>query len=262
MGTICIIKESKDRRMRHAAAELSKSGVDVIFERGKSLYRRSEGTAGSAETEVPPETVFTAGGVYTLYAPGVMVANPPALAADKTAVHYFDDEEYELKNALLTAEAALAIIIGECDVSVYRSDFLITGYGRIGKFIAAYIRALGGNVTVYARRSEVRALASGFGYAVTGGLDDTADLAVLGKYDAVINTVPARIFGGTHLAALKPDCLFLELASVTSYDEEQAERAGIHTIWARGLPGQYSPVTAGRLIAEAALRVIKREHHD
>jgi len=214
--------------MKYAAENLEKRGIHTI-----------------TESEAEPYD-------YTLYPPPAMAAGDAD--GDPTAIPYFSDETHELKNALLTAEAALALIITETPSAVHQSDFLIIGYGRIGKFTANYIRALGGNVTVYARKSEVRAAAECCGCKSVSDLDD------LSGYSAVVNTAPAFLLSAEKLEKLSADCLLLELASRQCYDAAYAERAELRAIWARGLPGRFSPVTAGRLIAESAVGYITARH--
>jgi hypothetical protein len=56
---------------------------------------------------------------------------------------YYDSEALTVKNAVLTAEAAIAIAVSCTDFSLFGSKSLVLGYGRIGRQLARYLKALG-----------------------------------------------------------------------------------------------------------------------
>ena len=67
----------------------------------------------------------------------------------------------------------------------------------------------------------------------------------------VFNTVPTMIFGREQLSRFGKDTLFIDLASKPGgIDITSAQELGRKVIWALGLPGKTSPVTAGEIIAE------------
>ena len=53
---------------------------------------------------------------------------------------------------MATSEAALAILIENTEKTLFGSNILIIGYGRIAKILAEYLKALKANVTVCARK--------------------------------------------------------------------------------------------------------------
>ena len=53
---------------------------------------------------------------------------------------YFENEEVKYKNAILTAEAAIAIAINDYKKSLRDSNCLIIGFGRIGKILADILK--------------------------------------------------------------------------------------------------------------------------
>ena len=68
--------------------------------------------------------------------------------------HYIDfflKEELQLKNAVPTAEGALALAMNELPVTISGAKAAVLGYGRIGRILAAKLKALGAEVTVAAR---------------------------------------------------------------------------------------------------------------
>ena len=77
------------------------------------------------------------------------------------------------------------------------------------------------------------------------------------NYDLVVNTIPARVLGREELAALRPDCLILDLASKPGgVDLAAAGELGLTVIWALSLPGKVAPVSAGRAIQQAIYHLL------
>ena len=166
-------------------------------------------------------------------------------------VDYYAQEPLTLKNAALTAEAALALIIQNTEFSLGGSNAVITGGGRISLICARYLRSLGCNVCVCARNAEQRVRAE-------LEFNRSAELPELQKLcesaDVIINTVPAELFSEEHFRLMSPSSLFVELASVDPTNAARfADKYGVRYIFASGLPGKISPKTAGEAIAEVIL---------
>ncbi|MBO4453213.1 MAG: hypothetical protein J5793_04700 [Clostridia bacterium] len=167
---------------------------------------------------------------------------------------YSKDGIFLAENALLTAEAALAILISNTGVSVSGSRFVVAGYGRIGKALTRMITRLNGKATVAARSGEQRiaALSSGAEAAGFDGIE-----APLTRADAVINTVPQRVFGKRELCAVRKGVPFIELASRPGgADGGEVVAAGLKYLPSPGLPGKYSPVSAGEALFRCAKRIL------
>lgn len=162
--------------------------------------------------------------------------------------NYFADETLTLKNAALTAEAAVMLMIRESPDTLTGADVLITGYGRIAKRLARLLAAFGCKVTIAARRSVQRdeALLEGFSAIATEKIN-AAD------YDFIVNTVPAPLFSEEDFTDAKSGMMFAELASLP---ENPPKNGSIKYIYASGLPGKYSPRAAGKAVAEALGRVL------
>ena len=76
-------------------------------------------------------------------------------------------------------------------------------------------------------------------------------------YDAVINTVPARI---AEPCDLPRGAIYIELASPPhGIDTDAARAAGIDVRLASGLPGKYAPASAAALIADCVRRRLGAE---
>ena len=168
-----------------------------------------------------------------------------------TLVNYAADEALTLKNAQLTAEAAASILINNTEGSLLGADVLITGGGRVAQCTARLLKAFGSNVTVCARNSAQLARAELYGCAAES-LRRTDSL--LPRCDIVINTIPSGIFTAEKFKEMKSGAVFMELASLPQEPYKTcAEGCGIKYIHAAGLPGKFSPKTAGLLIADFIL---------
>lgn len=168
---------------------------------------------------------------------------------------YYSLEDMKIKNALLTAEGAAAIAITEMKITLFGSKTLVLGYGRIGKCLAKILKSLGSDVCAAARKSEDRAMAeiSGMRAADFGSLKEE-----LYKSDAIFNTVPARILSEEELMCIRSGVPLIELASGAGCaDSEEAEKCFVRLIKAPSLPGRFSPVTAGRIIFESVMTLLK-----
>ena len=157
-------------------------------------------------------------------------------------------------NAALTAEAAVGILIRESEGSLRHSRCLLLGGGRIGKLLARKLAGLGADVTVMARKAADRALIAELGYTP---LEPEALEGRIGDFDLIVNTVPARVLSDAALCCVAPEALLLELASPPGgFNRDLARNIGLRALIAPGLPGQYSPLAAARLMRreiEAAL---------
>lgn len=169
-----------------------------------------------------------------------------------TLKNYFALETLTLKNAKLTAEAAVMLMIQSSKGALLGSETLITGYGRIAKFLAKALSALGSKVTVAARKPEVRALAELDGYAAV----DTSDMrGIIGKFEYIANTVPAQLFAENDFE--NSNAVYIELASLPQEPTKSlCKKHGLNYVFAGGLPGKYSPKAAGTFIAQTIKNII------
>ena len=178
------------------------------------------------------------------------------LAAKGARVYdYYKDEALTVKNALLTAEGVLGVIIEKTPVTVWRMNAAVTGYGRVAYFICRALHALGTNVTVYARNPAQRAKAETAGLSAEP-LDRLPEQSH--RFDVIVNTVPAPVIGEDAVANARKDCLFIETASVPyGIDFDACKRHDRELIKAFSQPGKTAPRTAGRIIADTVFGVMK-----
>jgi len=164
------------------------------------------------------------------------------------AFDYAASESFAIRNARATVEGALAIAIRETPITLNGANILVVGYGRIGKMLAGTLKDLGAKVTVIARRASDRALAWSQGL---GGENYASFLPHAANCDMIFNTVPATVITREILAALPNDAVVIELASPPGgIDLRDAAELGTHVISALGLPGKFSPKTAGHIITD------------
>lgn len=174
---------------------------------------------------------------------------------DGTHIDYSADEPLLIKNAHATAEGALELIIRLLPVTVCGSRFVITGYGRIASRLARMIKSLGGRVHVIARSERAIAEAESDGLEAAGFGDIEAPLS---RADALINTVPHRVFDLRTLAFLKKGSPYIELASSPGgADRAEVESLGLPFVPAPGLPGKTAPQTAGEIIYQSVASILR-----
>ncbi|MBE6798820.1 MAG: hypothetical protein E7525_03460 [Ruminococcaceae bacterium] len=172
---------------------------------------------------------------------------------------YYKSEPLTLKNALLTAEAAVSIAIKETEFSLFGSSSLVLGYGRIGKIVSRYLKALGAYVTATSRNDGTLAGIATDGYTPMNTADilENAD-----QFDLVFNTVPSPIMNRQFFGSLKKHCLVLDLATNSRLDLSAAEEYKINTLCLPGLPGKFFPKTAGELIGAEILNILKQQKEE
>jgi len=163
---------------------------------------------------------------------------------------YFAREDFTLKNAELTAEAALTLLLASPG-ALRGSRVLILGFGRIGRFLAAKLLALGAQVTAAARRPEDRALAEIMGCRAVS-ID-----AIAGDYDFAVNTIPRTLFGESELESI-PGAALIELASPPyGFDRAAAAGLGREIVLGSGLPGKISPRAAAGAIKDTIFSILE-----
>ena len=171
---------------------------------------------------------------------------------------YSKREDFLIKNAQITAEAALMLAIEQMPGALYESRCLITGYGRIGKALAPLLRATGAGVSVAARRAEDFARITSAGLC---GVRYSRLPAEAHRYDLVVNTADALVIGEAFIRNMNPNGIIIDLASRPGgTDFDAARRSGITAIHALGLPGKYAPRTAARIIMDTVTEMMEEEH--
>lgn len=268
---ITLVFAGGDRRCIAAAKAFSKD-VERVYVTGFDRYEQAVGNGVTLvhlpETAIPQADAlilplpYTIGGgllnapfaeksillstVFRLAENTRLVCGGMLPAEDERFFDYYD-ETMMLRNADLTAEAALLMAGDRISGCLNGARMVVIGYGRIGKQLASKARAIGCHVTVAARKESDHALIWMCGHTAVG----FADLPdALSNADIVCNTVPADIFTETMLARIPAEVPLIDLAGSI---------VGERVIRASGLPGKYAPDAAGQILKESAERILKKE---
>ena len=229
-------------RYSSQAAEYSESGERYIF-----LFAPGTELSFDAAAKIPiGSQVFC-------------VRIDPKIAGEfaqkQIAVHlYFDDELLAMKNAYLTAEGALAVIIERTDRSIKDMRALVLGGGRVGKSVAKLLHDNRCFVCVATIDPTEYAFSSIFSDVVYHFPDFEKHLS---EFDLIVNTVPKIILKGEKLERIKKDCFIIDLASKPGgVDFAYAEKLGLTVVHALGIPGKTAPRSAGLAIKDSVLSIL------
>jgi len=167
-----------------------------------------------------------------------------------------DREDFTLLNAIPSAEGAIAEAIAASNCNLHLNQALVLGYGRCGKVLAQKLSGLGARVTVAARRWESAC------EAIAAGCEVLEFLLLpyhMGRFYYVFNTIPAVVLDEKLLQALPSEAVVIDIASGPGgVDYKAAQELGLTAKLCPGLPGVYSPRSAGEAVAQIA-RIILEE---
>jgi dipicolinate synthase subunit A len=169
-------------------------------------------------------------------------------------VKYFnmlDDEIFQARNARLTAEGTLDIILSHSFLSLDRLKALVIGFGRTGSAVVKILRDVGiGRLTVATTSSLRPAMAFADNVIKAKDFDFT-------PYDIVINTAPQQIIDDKEVLTMSPNAIYIDLASKPALSLNFAKYLGIDAEIYPALPAKTAPISAGEAIAEYVRRVLK-----
>jgi len=177
--------------------------------------------------------------------------------ADKYGIaytDYYNDEGYQILNTIPTAEGALSIIISETKDTLFGSKVLVLGYGRIGKLLSEYLKALGASVYVEARKD------SDLTWIHARGMKPVplSDLQkYVGEMDVIVNTIPAMMLDCRMLEMVRKEAFLLDLASHPGgIDFTCAKAMGLKAVHALGIPGKVASRSAAVYIYDTIKKII------
>ena len=194
-------------------------------------------------TRLPFETLLQAAPAGTVFwGSGFSPYRPAAEALGHLLCDFGDFPAFAEENAVPTAEGAIQLAMEELPVTIQGGSFLVIGYGRIGKALAARLDALGGSVTVASRSEPEHPYRR----------DRTGAYALpLSDYDAVFNTAPGPVLSQADCRKTREDCLLIDLASAPGGIAKDCGRRLIHAL---GLPAKVAPKTAARILRDILLK--------
>lgn len=212
-----------------------------------------------SETTIPLGQIIDRAGPNTVLFAGKI----PPWAAQQAArrkvrlLDYAERPDFQRRNAALTAEGALAILLQAMPRALAGARVLVLGFGKTAQSTALLLRAAGAWVSICARKAEARAHAQSLGFPAAG-FAALKDRKWTGEPDAVVNTVPAPVLTERELQLLRRDCFVLDLASAPGgVDFKAAEKLGLQAQLAPSLPGRIAPESAGEVIVQTVLTMIE-----
>ena len=190
-----------------------------------------------------------------------------SVAAESRGIRVFDYftlEDFQIKNAYTTAEAALSIAMNSLTREIRGAHVAVTGYGRIAKHLVRLLRYMEADVTVAARKDADLAWAALLGCHTLKLEDASARAQIASKmshgFDVIYNTVPSWLFDRDFLEQVDKETFLIDLASAPGgVDICAAKELGSNVLWATSLPGKYAPVSAGEGIAACVDKILSAE---
>ncbi|MGN1102875.1 MAG: NAD(P)-dependent oxidoreductase, partial [Huintestinicola sp.] len=158
-----------------------------------------------------------------------------------------------LKNAVPSAEGALAAGINATPLQMLGQNVLVLGFGRIASLLAGYLVALRCNVTVAARSREKRVQAKTMGCRAVG-FESLCN--ILPSVTLIYNTVPCAVLHDREIDAMSDECVYIELASASGINKDSMAKIRTRVINAQGLPSKTAPKTAGEILADSVLDIL------
>ena len=177
---------------------------------------------------------------------------------DRELIPLFTRDDMAILNSIPTAEGTLALAMEETDTMIHGSNVLVLGFGRVGLTAAKLFASVGAQVGVSARKAADLARIKEMGLKPIHVNKIEQEAA---KHDILINTIPSLIVDKNVLSSVPTSSLIIDLASAPGgVDFEVAKEKGIKAIHALGLPGKVAPKSAGKIIADVLIELLKEDN--
>ena len=172
-------------------------------------------------------------------------------------IDYMKDEALTIRNAVYTAEGAIAEVILHSPKALHGSQTLILGYGRCGKVLADKLKGLSAEVTVCSESKIELAYADSLGLS-TLSLSDLSDN--IRQFTYIFNTIPACILNSTYLKLLDENTVIIDIASnKCGADYETAKSLNTKLYYCPGLPGKYAYESCANDLVNFTLETLNYE---
>lgn len=183
----------------------------------------------------------------SLYCGNLCEKHKKTLEEKQVAYHnLMNDEIFTTKNANITAEGVLALILEHSPKSIFENKVLILGAGRISKALAILLGKLGVNFAVV--RFNKEKFPECFSFSKTCYFGEQF-LSHLHEYDVIVNTIPKTIFDEQNFGKIARDTIYIETASTNSIDPALATH--FEFVPAPALPQKYAKLTAAKYMLES-----------
>lgn len=176
---------------------------------------------------------------------------PDSLPAGVRPVDLSENSRFVLRNAHLTAEAALLQAVRLTGRAASDAKCLVIGYGRIGRKLACLLKSLGAETAAAARREPVRREIRSDS-VVPLSMEELP--SALPRADFIFSTPPDTVLGQDLLKLIRPDALLMDLASPPyGFDLTLARSLSVHAVRENGLPGRICPLSAAHALLGAVM---------
>lgn len=170
---------------------------------------------------------------------------------------YFKREDVTVMNTVPTAQGILKAMIDNIEYTIHSSKCAVFGYGRVARVTADVLSGIGADVTVCVRKLSDISLANVCGLK---GCMISDFYKYAHDFDIIINTVPSVVIDRRILENVRSDCLIIDVASAPfGTDFACAYEFGLNAIQCSSLPGKVAPKTAGEIIANGIMNILKEE---
>ena len=172
-------------------------------------------------------------------------------------INFLQDQRFAIRNANLTAEGVLALILSETNKSIFKQKVVILGLGRCGKAQALLFKRLGLEVSAVAFREEdfnnSNLYMESSSFCLQSGDVDNLISDKLKGFDIIINNnIFEKQFDNKVLDNIKQGSLFIEVAAANPCLDIKKDRH-FKYITAPGLPSKYSAESAAELMFEVVV---------
>lgn len=171
-------------------------------------------------------------------------------------INFLDNDDFVVRNAKLTAEGILALLISNTEKSIFENKILILGSGRVGMATAALLNKLDLNTDIAIFHNDKFAVASFYGKNV---VFENQLFERIGQYDVIINTVPFKILKDEFLSKINNNAIILEVASTNCLEKDLLKDYKFKYIPSPALPQRYSAESAAGIMLEIILKFIKQQ---
>ncbi|MDR0752264.1 MAG: hypothetical protein LBF12_06780 [Christensenellaceae bacterium] len=161
-------------------------------------------------------------------------------------IEYFKNEPFLIRNAILTAQGVLALILQNTAKTLKELSVMLIGYGRVGKACSLLFHDNNINHAIVNRESKHLYE----GLLLTESVFDINQFPYyIDEYEIIINTIPSLILTQSVIKNIRQDALIIDLASQPGgIDFNATKKHNIKSIHALGLPGRFAPKTAANYI--------------
>ena len=159
---------------------------------------------------------------------------------------YMADPFVAMKNAIATAEGALAQAISLSPITLQSSKVLVIGFGRCGELLALKARQLGSLVHVCDCSNMAKTHAEALGFPTMHTVKNCK------SYSIIFNTAPYLTLTPDLIDTMEKDVTIIDLSSSPGgTDFSYCKQKGITAKLCPSLPALYAPKTSGSILAHA-----------